>query len=66
MLWPPPQRGDSVTLTCGCLATVRMALPMLFLYVIRLQVSNPTCHRSHSIGSLRLAHLESLIIRHND
>ena len=33
MLWPPPQRGDSVSLTCGCRATVRMAVPMVFAYV---------------------------------
>ena len=61
MLWPPPKRGDSVTLACGCVATVSAAWPVAFLYWICVSESGKTCRRAHQVGSRRIARLESMV-----
>jgi hypothetical protein len=58
VLWPPPKRGESVTLACGCAATVIVRVPIVFLYWIRIRVREPNCRRSHAVGSNRVRRLE--------
>jgi hypothetical protein len=47
-------------LTCGCIASVRLSIPLVFLSWIRVRVTDPGCHRRHRIGSTRIAGLEQM------
>ena len=60
MLWPPPARGTPVTLTCGCDANVRVTVPVVFLYWIRIDVPEGRCRRAHRDRAHRLVGLESM------
>ena len=61
MLWPPPKRGEDVALACGCKGTVKVALPVVYLYSVCISVPSETCGRSHRIGSRRLVRLETMV-----
>jgi len=60
VLWPPPKRGESAVLTCGCVVAVVLQIPFVFLYWVRIRVREPHCGRSHSVGSNRIVRLERL------
>ena len=60
MLWPPPKRGERVKLACGCAATVTVAMPVVFMYLVRIWIPEKRCHRSHRMGAVRLVGLETL------
>jgi hypothetical protein len=65
VLWPPPSRGDSVALDCGCAATVILRLRFLFLYRIRIRVAAESCRRRHQAGSTSIVRLEKMNSRTN-
>jgi hypothetical protein len=59
MFWPPPKRGDRVSLTCECAAIILVAVPGFFLYLIRVRATGPHC-RAHRAGSNRFVRLERI------
>lgn len=62
MLWPPPTRGERVTLTCGCDATVKWRVPVVFFY--RLHIYRTTNDCSHGVsGRAVFVFLEAIASR---
>jgi hypothetical protein len=60
MLVRAPKSGDVVTLICGCAATVRIGIPVLFMYWIQVRVPIDVCDRSHQRGANRIVGLENI------
>jgi hypothetical protein len=64
MLWPPPVRGESVTLRCACRATILWRLPLAFLYSVRIVQRESGCTRSrHILGKRTFTALETIVSR---
>jgi hypothetical protein len=64
MLWPPPRRGERVTLACRCRATVLWRVPPLFVYYIQFGEKDPGCrYVRHLPGKRKLVTLEALTSR---
>jgi hypothetical protein len=64
VLWPPPETRARVQLACGCRATVRMYVPLVFLYWLRIDDVDPRCRRGHRYGShcaLQLERIRALV-----
>ena len=64
MLWPPPVRGESVTLRCACRGTILWRLPLAFLYCVRIVQRASGCTRSrHILGKRTFTALETIVSR---
>lgn len=62
MLWPPPMRGERVTLRCGCYVTVKWRVSVAFLYRLVIDRKEDSCAR-HRSGRSVFAGLEDVASR---